>query len=225
MTSCMILVCLFAALTPPPVPLPSVPNHAYGVLAPVGRIEGRVTIRERPARRAPRRYAGAAGGNARPVRGLPAVVYLEGRIGGSAGRGGAEMAQHDTTFVPGVLVVPVGTEVRFPNQDPFFHNVFSYSTAKRFDLGRYPRGEAKTVLFDELGVVKIYCEVHESMRAAVVVTENPYHTVLGPDGSFTLEGVPPGVHRLVVWHVDLGTEATEVRVTDGGTARVELTIG
>jgi hypothetical protein len=135
------------------------------------------------------------------------------------------MAQQDTSFTPAVLVVPPGAEVSFPNRDPFFHNVFSYSSTQRFDLGRYPRGEAKTVRFDEPGVVKIYCEVHESMRAAVIVTENPFHAVLGPDGSFRLEGVPAGVHRLVVWHVDEGTTSQEVRVPEGGTARVELTIG
>ena len=135
------------------------------------------------------------------------------------------MAQQDTAFAPAMLVVPSGPVVSFPNRDPFFHNVFSYSTTQRFDLGRYPRGEAKTVRFDEPGVVKIYCEVHESMRSAVIVSENSYHAVVGADGSFTLEGVPAGTHRLVVWHVDLGATTTEVRVPEDGTARVDLTIG
>ena len=203
-----------------PVSLPSPPIHVHPTRAPAGRIEGKVTLKEKPARRVPTRYPSGAGGSARPVQKLPAVVYLEGRIGGAPAP-----AQQDTSFVPGVLVVPVGTEVRFPNRDPFFHNVFSYSTTERFDLGRYPRGEAKTVQFDEPGVVKIYCEVHESMRSAVIVSENSYHAVVGTDGSFVIEGVPPGVHKLVVWHVDLGTATAQVRVSDGGTARVELTIG
>jgi len=72
--------------------------------------------------------------------------------------------------MPAAMVVPVGTTVRFPNQDTFFHNVFSYSGPARFDLGRYPRGESKDVRFDEAGIVKVYCEVHEFMRAVVVVT-------------------------------------------------------
>lgn len=192
--------------------------------AVAGRIEGRITIKEKPARRVPSRYQ-AGGAPARPVQKVPTVVYLEGRIGTAPPPDEVEMAQQDTTFVPGVVVVARGSEVRFPNRDPFFHNVFSYSSTQRFDLGRYPRGEAKTVRFDEPGVVKIYCEVHESMRSAVIVTDNAYHAVVGADGSFALEGVPPGTHRLVVWHVDLGATTTEVRVPEGGTARVDLSIG
>ena len=219
MPSCAILLCVLLSLPDSP--------QRFDARAPAlaGVIEGRVTVRERPARRTPSRYAGAGAQAARPVQKIPAVVYLEGRIAGPARPATTVMAQEDTTFAPAVLVVPAGAEVSFPNRDPFFHNVFSYSTAQRFDLGRYPRGEAKTVRFDEPGAVKIYCEVHESMRAAVIVTENPFHAVLGPDGSFRLEGVPAGVHRLVVWHVDEGTETQEVRVPEGGTARVELTIG
>jgi plastocyanin len=190
----------------------------------VGRIEGRVQLRERPARRAPNRYPGGAGGAARPVQTIPTVVYLEGAVPGPAGPRTATMAQRDTAFAPGAVVIPVGGSVVFPNEDPFFHNVFSYSTTERFDLGRYPRGESKTVEFDQPGVVKVYCEVHESMRAAVVVTENPFHTVIAADGTFTLTGVPAGVHQLVVWHVDLGEARAEVRVTAGATARVDLTL-
>ena len=234
-TSCAILVCLFlAAGSPPAQPmsfadlvggLADPPRPIGAALPAAGAIEGKVTVRERPARRMPSRYPAGGGGAARPVQRIPAVVYLEGSLPGAARAGANEMAQQDTAFAPAVLVVRPGTEVSFPNRDPFFHNVFSYSTTQRFDLGRYPRGEAKTVRFDETGAVKIYCEVHESMRAAVIVTENAFHAVLGPDGTFRLEGVPAGVHRLVVWHVDLGTETQEVRVPDGGTARVELTIG
>jgi plastocyanin len=192
----------------------------------VGRIEGRVQLRERPARRTPNRYPGGAGGAARPVQTIPTVVYLEGAIPSAvpAGARSATIAQRDTAFAPGAVVIPVGGSVVFPNEDPFFHNVFSYSTAERFDLGRYPRGESKTVEFDQPGVVRVYCEVHESMRAAVVVTENPFHTIVADDGTFTLTGVPAGVHQLVVWHVDLGEARAEVRVTAGATARVDLTL-
>lgn len=235
MPFCPILLCLLLSAATPPGPprsfaasLSDAPVHAAAhplAARPLaGTIQGRVTVRERPARRMPSRYAGS-GGSARPVQRIPTVVYLEGRLAGPERVAPVEMAQQDTAFAPGVLVVASHTDVRFPNRDPFFHNVFSYSTTQRFDLGRYPRGEAKTVRFDEPGIVRIYCEVHESMRAAVIVTENPFHAVVAPDGSFTLEGVPAGVHKLVVWHVDLGTTTQEVRVPDGGAARVELTIG
>jgi plastocyanin len=194
--------------------------------AQVGRIEGRVEVRERPARRAPSRYAAGGAPAARAVQSVPAVAYLEGAVPGvpAAAARTATMAQRDTTFVPGAVVISVGGSVVFPNQDPFFHNVFSYSPVERFDLGRYPRGESKTVEFDQPGVVKIYCEVHESMRAAVVVTENPFHALVAADGTFTLAGVPPGRYSLVVWHVDLGEARAEVTVAAGGTARVDLTL-
>jgi plastocyanin len=207
---------LVAVLTVPP------PAHAQA-----GRIEGQVELRVRPARRLPNRYPGGGAAPARPVQSVPAVVYLEGAIPGIATNAmarSATMAQHDTTFSPAAVVIPVGGTVVFPNEDPFFHNVFSYSTTERFDLGRYPRGESKTVEFDEPGVVKVYCEVHETMRAAVVVTENPFHAVVAADGAFTLTGVPPGRYSLVVWHVDLGEARAEVTVTAGGTARVALTL-
>src|SRR5688572_10999686 len=95
-----------------------------------GRIEGRVQLRERPARRSPNRYPGGAGGAARPVQAVPAVAYLEGTIPGAppAGARSTTIAQRDTAFAPGAVVIPVGGSVVFPNEDPFFHNVFSYST-------------------------------------------------------------------------------------------------
>jgi plastocyanin len=215
MRSGLLLLALLA-LAAPPAP----------ARAQAGRIEGRVTLRERPARRMPNRYPGGGAPPARPVQAIPAVVYLEGAIRGAPASDGrtATMAQRDTAFSPAAVVIPVGGAVVFPNEDPFFHNVFSYSAAERFDLGRYPRGESKTVAFDEAGVVKVYCEVHESMRAAVVVTENPFHTVVGADGAFALTGVPPGRYTLVVWHVDLGEERAQVTVAAGGTARVDLTL-
>lgn len=185
-------------------------------------IEGVVRIRTTPPRRTAARYPGA-GPAARPIQDIPAVVYLQGQVGGAPAPGAEQvMAQQDTAFAPPLLVVPMGSAVEFPNRDPFFHNVFSYSSAGRFDLGRYPRGESKGVVFDEPGVVKIYCEVHESMRAAILVTENRHHAVLDDEGRFTLRGVPPGTYTLVAWHADRGTAEREVTVTANGTVRVEL---
>jgi hypothetical protein len=132
------------------------------------------------------------------------------------------MAQRDTAFRPGVLVIGVGATVEFPNQDPFFHNVFSYSAPKRFDLGRYPRGESRSVTFDEPGMVKVYCEVHDFMRSVIVVTEHTLHAVAGPDGSFSITGVPAGRHTLLLWHPEHGSREVTVEVRDGATARVEL---
>ncbi len=200
---------------------------AHPVTAPgqTGTIEGTIEIRRTPPRRTASRYPGAGPTRARSVQQLPAVVFVEGAVAGvGAGRPSAApvMAQRDTTFVPGLLVVPVGTAVEFPNDDAFFHNVFSYSGPKRFDLGRYPEGESKTVKFDEPGIVNVYCEVHEHMRAAIVVVENPFHAVVAGDGTFRIPGIPVGSYRLTAWHADQGTETVDVTVSAGATTRVSI---
>jgi len=191
-----------------------------------GTVEGVLRGASAPPRRVAPRYPGAGGGPARTVQRIPPVVYVRGPIGGGAGGGGGSappvIAQEDTAFAPALRIVTPGTTVEFPNRDPFFHNVFSYSPSARFDLGRYPRGESKSVTFDEPGVVKIYCEVHDFMRSAVVVVENPFHARPDGDGRFRISGVPAGRHTLVAWHADRGTVEREVTVPDGGTVRVEL---
>lgn len=197
-------------------------HRMVGARPAAGSIEGTVILHLRPPRRVASRYPGASP-SSHAVQAIPAVVYLKGRIDGAPAVPPAEpptMMQHDTAFVPAALVVPVGTTVRFPNDDPFFHNVFSYSRTKRFDLGRYPRGVAKDVTFDEPGVVKVYCEVHDFMRAVIVVTENPFHAVVGRDGAFRIDGVPPGTYTLVIWHPDLGEVDRTVTVPASGTVQV-----
>lgn len=188
-----------------------------------GTIEGTVTLSPRPARRVAARYPGSPGGT-HVVGAVPGVAYLVGSIPGHPPRddAAARLAQVDTAFRPSLVVVPVGGRVGFPNQDPFFHNVFSYSAPRRFDLGRYPRGDTRTVTFDRPGVVKVYCEIHQWMRSAVVVVQNPFHTRIGPDGRFRIPGVPPGLHRLAVWDVDRGERVVDVAVPASGTVQVQL---
>ena len=191
--------------------------------AQTGTIEGRVQLPGAAPRRTASRYPGAAPA-ARTVQELPAVAFIQGTISGSPAVRPASptLAQQDTAFAPNLLVIPVGTTVAFPNRDPFFHNVFSYSSSERFDLGRYPRGESKSVTFDQPGVVKVYCEVHESMRAAVFVVQNPFHAVIARDGTFRLANVPPGRHTVVVWHHDGGVREAQVDVRAGATTPVQL---
>ncbi|GAB4326543.1 MAG: hypothetical protein Kow0074_21210 [Candidatus Zixiibacteriota bacterium] len=107
------------------------------------------------------------------------------------------MAQEGTRFVPNLLIVPVGGVVSFPNHDPIFHNVFSYSPAKTFDLGRYPKGETRTVTFTQPGVIRVFCEIHSSMYASIVVTNSPWHRLISTGEEFVFDDLPPGDYRIL----------------------------
>jgi plastocyanin len=222
-----ILIPLFAvagtlAATPPP-PHQGSPDRdraLHGEVGATGTIEGVVRLGAAPRRRATARYPGGAG--AETIQDVPALVFLKGAVGAAPTSTRASMAQVEKRFDPALLVVPVGTVVEFPNHDPFFHNVFSYSRPARFDLGRYPQGESKEVRFDQPGVVRVYCEVHESMRAAIVVVENPFWARPDDEGRFRLEGVPAGNHTLVAWHTDRRDREVQVTVRAGAVSRVEI---
>lgn len=189
-----------------------------------GTVEGVVALKLPPPRRTVGRYPGAPAG-IRTIQDVPAVVFVKGAVEGVTTRGlaaPASMAQRDTAFVPAALVVPVGSAVTFPNGDPFFHNVFSYSASARFDLGRYPRGEARQITFDRPGIVKVYCEVHENMRAVIVVAENPFHAVVDAQGRFRIPSIPEGTYTFVVWHPDVTAIERQVRVRAGETTRLDV---
>ncbi len=121
------------------------------------------------------------------------------------------LASQDMSFVPPVLCVLAGSTVGFPNKDDMFHNVFSLSKTKAFDLGLYGPGQEKTVTFEKTGLVKIYCNIHENMKAYILVLGNPYFTLTGKDGRYRLKDVPPGTYALVCWYH--GPEGKEQIVT------------
>src|SRR5204863_5113290 len=100
--------------------------------------------------------------------------------------------QQDETFVPHVLAMTRGSTVNFPHADPFFPNVFSLSTAASFNLGRYPQGQSKSQLFPRAGLVKVYCNIHSHMSAAIMVFDHPYFTIPEIDGAYELRNVPAG---------------------------------
>ena len=111
-----------------------------------------------------------------------------------------ELKMSRKEFEPSSMIIPMGSTVRFPNEDTILHNVFSVSGRNRFDLGLYRQGAGKEATFDYPGVVRVFCNVHHSMVAHVVVVGTPYYTVTLPDGSFRLEGLPPGEGTLTLWY-------------------------
>jgi len=150
------------------------------------------------------------------------VVYLEGALPSSAATG--VMEQKGRQFVPDLLVVSEGSTVSFPNLDPIFHNVFSLSKPKEFDLGNYPKDHTRTVTFSKPGVVFINCHLHSNMAAAIVITPNQWNTRAGADGTFRLADIPPGKYMVVAWHKSAGFFRQTVTVTEAGSTPVSFFI-
>src|SRR4029077_14766719 len=144
------------------------------------------------------------------------VVYVDELPLSSGAPPAAKLIQKSLHFLPEILVVPVGSAVSFPNDDPVFHNVFSLSKAKQFDLGYYPAGQTRNVAFDKVGVVQVYCHIHRDMNAAILVVPNRWHVQPGKDGLFALSDIPAGTHTIVVWHKSVGFFKKRVIVPDTG---------
>ena len=152
------------------------------------------------------------------------VVYLRNARPQHASTMRAVVRQQDETFMPRVVAVTVGSDVEFPNDDPIYHNVFSLSRAKNFNLGRYPRGETRRVRFDKPGVVKVFCEIHSHMSATVMVFDHPWFAVPDEAGRFQLPPVPPGDHQITAWHERLGDTTVNVRLEAGGALETDFTL-
>jgi plastocyanin len=135
-----------------------------------------------------------------------------------------EIRQENESFVPRVLAITRGSTVEFPNRDPFFHNVFSLSSAATFDLGRYPSGRSQAWRFSKAGLVKVYCHIHSHMSASILVLNHPYFTTPELDGSFMLRDVPPGRYTVAGWHERVGERTFALRVDAGRVASVELSL-
>ena len=148
-----------------------------------------------------------------------AVVYLEGSFARPAAPPAAQMVQKDLSFLPSLLPVRAGTRVEFPNLDNTYHNIFSYSPAKRFDLGRYRSDERPipSVVFDVVGLVTLRCDIHEHMRALILVLDTPHFVLSDTQGRYRLEGLPSGSYVLKAW---LDSKTTLSRPVDLAAASV-----
>ncbi|SPE55548.1 conserved exported hypothetical protein [Verrucomicrobia bacterium] len=154
-----------------------------------------------------------------------AVVYLEGQFPASHTTNPpvAKMEQKHYQFAPGLLPIQTGTAVEFPNLDDGYHNVFSYSKPKRFDLGRYRKDEKPPVLvFDKPGVIKMFCEIHQHMRGTILVLDTPYFAKTDRQGNYRLEHLPPGKYVLKAWLDEKTVWQRPVELTDGARLRVDF---
>lgn len=136
----------------------------------------------------------------------------------------AAIAQKDEQFAPHVVAVTTGSSVAFPNQDPFFHNVFSLSRGASFNLGRYPSGSSRSKVFAKPGIVKVFCEIHSQMSAVIRVFDHEWFTVPSEDGTFAIGDVPPGDHVLVAWHERIGERRDRVTIRAGASTQLNFTL-
>jgi plastocyanin len=148
------------------------------------------------------------------------VIWFEGAGNGlsKAPHPRRTLIQKDKRFSPHVVAIPAGSEVDFPNQDPFFHNVFSLYNGRRFDLGLYASGETRPVVFSRPGISYIFCNIHPQMSAVVVALDTLLFGVSELDGQFTINDVPEGKYRLQIWHErsdpeQLAAQSRPVQVT------------
>ena len=133
--------------------------------------------------------------------------------------------QRDMKFIPRVLPVLIGTRVDFRNNDKTFHNVFSTSEAKKFDIGLRSPGETRSVTFDKPGMVRLLCHVHPNMEAYVVVKSHPYYSATDARGNYSVSGIPLGKYRLEAWHPETGAKQVRFELVRDGevlTLDVEL---
>ncbi len=190
-----------------------------------GDVKGTVAVEAgaTPKKRIKVRYTGPGLADRKDPAPSPAVVWLEGPPTALAEGKTADMLQEGLEFRPRVLAVQAGTTVRFPNGDNVQHNVFSYSRARRFDLGRYPKGESKDVRFEQPGIIDVCCEVHEHMKAFIIVAPSAHVATAQEDGRFVLPKVPPGKYALVAWKEGFEPLRKEIEVGAAG-VNVELRI-
>jgi plastocyanin len=188
-------------------------------------VEGRVELpKSHSAPVQAKRYEVVTKGGVLSTQPPLAVVYLEGAFPQSTSLPTKQVRQKDLTFVPSLLPVRVGTTVEFPNLDDTYHNIFSYSPAKRFDLGRYRQDDRPipAQVFDKPGLVILRCDIHEHMRGLILVLNTPHFVMTDTSGHFRLEGLPVGHYTLKAWIDSRTTREKPVDLKSGQTLHVDF---
>jgi len=132
------------------------------------------------------------------------------------------MDQKELIFVPHVLPILAGSTVEFPNSDPVYHNVFSFSKIRTFDLGRYPTGRSKAITFNRPGLVKVYCDMHSQMNAFILVLANPYFTLSDENGNYAIRDIPAGAYTVKAWFARLPEKTASVTIRPGETTALDF---
>lgn len=205
---------------------------AFGILFAAGRtafadssIEGRVELpKSHTAPVVAKRYEVVSKSGVVATDPPLAVVYLEGDFPRATASAVKQVAQKNLTFIPTLLPVQTGTRIEFPNLDDTYHNIFSYSPAKRFDLGRYRPDERPipSQTFDTPGLVTLRCDIHEHMRGLILVLDSPHFVVTSPDGRYRLSGLPAGHYKLKAWIDSRTTREKEIDIAPGARLHVDL---
>ena len=152
------------------------------------------------------------------------VIFLESLYRPVRGIIKKTLKQKGKKFSPRVLPVIVGSKVTFPNQDPYNHNVFSPTKGYKFDLGYYPGGKSKTVTFKRSGAVRIYCNIHSSMVADILVVPNKYFAKTKRSGRYKIKGIPPGRYTFIAWQPTGAAEKRNVVIKAGKMTKINFKV-
>lgn len=172
-----------------------------------GRVAGQITVTK----------------NGKPKRDASEVVVYVVGFKEDAPSTVPQMAQKKRQFEPRVLPITAGQKIDFPNFDDYFHNVFSLSKARKFDLGQFKRGKSKRKTFPRKGIVEVYCNIHPNMSATILVLPNRAHAVTDKSGKFRIDNIPPGEHTLFAYSRHAARPVrTKIKVTANQTTPVKL---